>query len=276
MSYSLEQTLSSFIPTPLLNIVKEQFDNFPNYDHNPDDQVALWTSFVENIFSKYDLKLSAKKKIFDIIYKNRKIEDGPPIIWSPNSTSIKNLNLYSLMEELGIYDYNALHKWTVENKEEFWRLTIKRLSIKFDKEPEKVLAYNDCSNFEDEQEPTTQVKQNFSIESPGWLHNSLLNIVDSCFNAPPYHNAIIYRSEENPDTLNFLSYGELHSLVNRIANGLIENGFNPGDHIAIDMPMTVSNFFYILILNTYTLLDGKCCDLLSHYQSWYGCSINSR
>lgn len=248
MSYSLDQTLASFIPTPLLNIVKEQFDNFPNYEQNPEDQVSLWISFVENIFSKYDLKISAKKKIFEMIYKNRKVEDGPPIVWSPNPSNIKNLNLYSLMEELGIYDYNALHRWTVENKEEFWRLTIKRLSIKFDKEPEKVLSYDDSSNFENEQESDSQVKQKFSIESPGWIHNSLLNIVDSCFNAPTYHNAIIYRSEENPDTLNFISYGDLHSLVNRIANGLIENGFNPGDHIAIDMPMTVCKIILILIL----------------------------
>lgn len=246
MSYQLDQVLSSFIPPSHFNAVKELFDSFPNYEQNDNDQVLLWNAFVDTVFEAYPLKVSAKRKLYDLIYKTRKAESGPPIIWTPKKSTIEKANITSLMNELMIKDYRSLHRWTVENREEFWRITLKRLGIKFDRDPERVLSYSDRSGIHVDSENTDRVQDNISnytIESPGWLRNSLFNIVDSCFTSHPSHNAIVYRSEENPDMMTFVTYGELESLVNRIANGLFENGFVVGDHIAIDMPMTVCILF---------------------------------
>ena len=38
-------------------------------------------------------------------------------------------------------------------------------------------------------------------------------------------------------TLSTMTYGELNALTNRVANGLVDVGFRPGDAIAVDMPM---------------------------------------
>lgn len=244
MSTELDQVLSSFIPPSHFNTVKELFNKFPKFEERDEDQVALWKSLVDIAFERLPFKVSTKRKLFDLIYKNRKVESGPAIIWTPNKATLEQTNIYSLMKELQIKDYKTLHKWTIDNREEFWRNTLKRLNIRFDREPDRVLSFTDRSDVDIDSENTDRIQQEgphkYTVESPGWLRNSLLNIVDSCFNSHPSHNAIVYRNEDTPDSLNFVTYGELAILVNRIANGLFENGFAVGDCIAIDMPMTVS------------------------------------
>ena len=38
-----------------------------------------------------------------------------------------------------------------------------------------------------------------------------------------------------------VSYGELRALANRVANGLRDAGYRPGDAIALDLPMTAQS-----------------------------------
>ena len=41
--------------------------------------------------------------------------------------------------------------------------------------------------------------------------------------------------------LSTMTYGELNTLTNQVANGLVDVGFQPGDSIAIDMPMNAES-----------------------------------
>jgi acetyl-CoA synthetase len=77
------------------------------------------------------------------------------------------------------------------------------------------------------------------VESPQWLVGSRLNIAESCFQAPEDAPAIVFQQDEG--LLSTLTYGELRALTNRVANGLVEAGFQAGDAIAIDMPMTAES-----------------------------------
>jgi acetyl-CoA synthetase len=76
-------------------------------------------------------------------------------------------------------------------------------------------------------------------EFPQWLVDAELNIADSCFNAPDDALALVFQPEGG--ALLTITYRELNSLTNRVANALTDAGFNPGDRIAIDMPMTAES-----------------------------------
>jgi acetyl-CoA synthetase len=142
---------------------------------------------------------------------------------------VEQSHLFSLMKELNLSNYRELHHWTVENREEFWANTIHRLGVVFKTLPSEVVSFKKHST-------------SVSVESPGWLKGSKLNIADSCFLAPPTQTAIVFRDEADPQQrLRRVTFGELLALSNRIANGLVKAGFKIGDAIAIDMPMTMES-----------------------------------
>ncbi|MGK7873035.1 MAG: AMP-binding protein [Xenococcaceae cyanobacterium] len=146
---------------------------------------------------------------------------GPPPAWFPSHEQIQATNIAALMHELKIDSYPELHAWSAQNRAEFWKMMIQRLGIRF---REKYTEILDLSH---------------GVESPRWLVSARFNIVESCFQAPEDDPAIVFG--RSGDSLSTLTYGELHALTNRVANGLIDAGFHPGDAIAIDMPMTAES-----------------------------------
>ncbi len=124
------------------------------------------------------------------------------------------------MEELGIETYQELHQWSVQNKTLFWDYVFRRLGVVFEVAPREIL---DLSR---------------GVRDPGWLAGARLDITRSCFGAGPDKTAIVYGGEADDPAIETMSYGELESRVNRIASGLLEQGFVPGDAVALYMPMT--------------------------------------
>ena len=146
---------------------------------------------------------------------------GPAPAWFPSDEHIQNANITDLMRTLNLDSYEALHAWSAQNRLDFWRLMIQRLGIQFKREFTQVA---DLAR---------------GAEHPNWLVDAQLNIVDSCFNAPDNAPAIVFGQESGTRTPSYITYKALHSLTNRVANGLTDAGFNIGDAIAVDMPMTV-------------------------------------
>lgn len=144
--------------------------------------------------------------------------DGPAPAWFPSDEQVQQANITGLMRELGINSYGDFHKWSVENHASFVELMVDRLDICFSKPFETVVDLS-CG-----------------AESPQWLARATLNIADSCFGAPGNAPAIVSKSEKT--SISKLTYGELDSLSNRVANSLADAGFVAGDAIAVDMPMT--------------------------------------
>lgn len=141
-----------------------------------------------------------------------------PPAWIPSSEFIATTNIAWLMRRVGVDSYAALHEWSVHNREPFWKLAIERLGIRFE------TPYSQVADLSE------------GPESPHWLVDARLNIVDSCFADSAASPAILYQSEGG--ILKTMSAGELKALTDRIAANLVRCGFTPGDALAIFMPMT--------------------------------------
>jgi acetyl-CoA synthetase len=137
--------------------------------------------------------------------------------WVPTSQEIAATHISQLMAALQINSIEAFHRFSSENYTDFWHEMIKRLGIVF-KTP-----------------PSTLVDLQKGVESPIWLPGAKMNIADSCFQAPSHATAIVYPCQGE---LKILTFAELNTLSNRIANGLQQAGMKPQDTIAIAMPMT--------------------------------------
>lgn len=145
----------------------------------------------------------------------------PPPDWNPTPEFISTTNLAWLMQRTGVANYAELHAWSVRNREEYWRLAIERLEVRCEQSPERVMGLPD------------------GIETPSWLPGAKLNIAESCFRASPDVPAIIHQAEGG--RMAVTSYGDLRALTARVAASLRRMGFQPGDALAILMPMTAES-----------------------------------
>ena len=159
--------------------------------------------------------------LYQTVFADWDASQGPPPAWYPSEEQIKISNIAALMKELNLTSYPELHTWSVQNRAEFWEIMIRQLNIYFQEKYRQIL---DLAQ---------------GIESPQWLVGARLNIVESCFQAPPNDSAIIWQQEGG--SLSILTYGELEALTNRVANSLWNIGLTTGAHIAIAMPMTAES-----------------------------------
>ena len=137
--------------------------------------------------------------------------------WSPSPEVIKHANVTAACAELGLADYDALYRWSVTSREDYWAYVLRRLSIKFRKGPDRLLAAAS---------PTL----------PVWLPGACLNIVESCFGAGGETPAIVYSDGAGPVQATTVS--ELRDLVGRIARSLTATGVQPDDRVGVILPMT--------------------------------------
>lgn len=139
--------------------------------------------------------------------------------WYPTDDVIQSSNIYKMMRRNNIDTYPELWKWSVTEKESFWKQTVEALGIKFQKNFQEFLDLNK------------------GVVQATWLKGAEFNIVDSCFQNSPDSIALICQTEEG--RLTKVNQITLERYVNRIANGFINLGLKQGDYIAIDMPMTL-------------------------------------
>jgi acetyl-CoA synthetase len=179
---------------------------------------ACWQHLTQETLKPSD-PFAFHQLLYNTTFADWNYGNGHPPAWYPSEAEIAATHISQLMAELQISSYSDLHTWSVQHRGQFWQVMIEKLGIRF-------------------QQPYTQIVDlSQGVESPQWLVGAQLNIVESCFLAPETQTAIIFQPEGG--AIARLTYGELHSLVNRISNGLVGAGFQPGDAIAIVLPMTV-------------------------------------
>ena len=139
-------------------------------------------------------------------------------IWFPDDGDLEQSNVRRWMGELGMEKYSEFHQWTVSSRVAFWTEAIQKVGVQFNQEPTLILNDSD------------------GAAKAIWLDQARLNIVESCFSAPPTDIAILFQKPGSP--IQRQSYGELRERANRVANSLVNAGFKPGDAIAVVMPMT--------------------------------------
>jgi acetyl-CoA synthetase len=141
-----------------------------------------------------------------------------PPAWRPDPATVAAANLTALIADRGLAGYPELHRWSVEHRAEFWGAVVERLGI--------VLRTPYRTVLDDSAGP----------EQPRWLVGAELNIVESCFTAPPDRLAVVHRAG---GTMHRVTYGELWQRVDAAASGLSRLGVGEGDRVAIAMPMTL-------------------------------------
>ncbi|MFD1314388.1 AMP-binding protein [Namhaeicola litoreus] len=138
-------------------------------------------------------------------------------IWRPTSELIEKSNINKMMRSLGLSDYQAFWRWSVDQRSVFWEKTVEALQIPFKKSYDQIL---DISK---------------GVHQPIWLKGADMNIVDACFQNDPEHISVITQNEQGE--IEKISQRELLALTNQIANGFLNLALKKGDAIAIDMPM---------------------------------------
>jgi acetyl-CoA synthetase len=213
---SLEQLLNCGLETNTASAILPQVNHW---------LVSLPTARCWQRLVQYILKPCHPFALHELLYKTTfsdwDINQGQPPAWFPSPEQIQATNIAALMKELKLDSYAELHAWSAQHRAEFWEMMIKRLGICLQKSYTQIV---DLSQ---------------GVELPQWLVGARLNITDSCFQAPADNPAIIFQPEGG--ALTTWTYGELQALTNRIANGLVEAGFVPGDAIAIAMPMSAES-----------------------------------
>lgn len=175
---------------------------------------ACWSEISHTILTP-DHPFALHQLLYNTVYADWKGAAAPA--WFPTENEVEKTHIAAIMRELELDSYKAFHSWSVRHRADFWRLMIERLGIQFHRKFSEVMDVSKGDEF------------------PKWLVDAQLNIVESCFNAPSDATAIVFQSEGS--TLSTMTYGELKALINRVANGLVDVGFQPGDPIAVNMSM---------------------------------------
>jgi acetyl-CoA synthetase len=179
-----------------------------------------WQQIVQSFLTN-DFPFALHELLYETAFFDWDASLGPPPAWFPSNEQLGKTNIAALMNDLNIQSYPELHAWSVQHRAEFWDIAIQRVGIHFQQKYSQIVDLSP------------------GVESPQWLLDARLNIAESCFNAPEDSTAIIFQPEGG--SLSTMSYGELNTLSNRVANGLVEAGFEVGDAIAIAMPMTAES-----------------------------------
>jgi acetyl-CoA synthetase len=178
----------------------------------------LWSRVSHEVLSP-DIPFPAHLYLYKSIFKDWDPSQGPPPAWTPTERDIANSNIAAFTKKVGLSSVHDLHRWSVDNRAEFWGRTIESLGIKFKDRPSGV------------------VDLRRGPESPRWLPDAQLNIAESCLQAPPETPAVIHQAEGG--TVEVTTYGELDRLSNRFARGLVASGLARDASVALVMPMTL-------------------------------------
>ena len=143
-------------------------------------------------------------------------EFGPPPMWSPDADEIRMTNASHWAKQSAV-DIGELHAWTVNHREPFWSQAVERLGIEF----AQVGPVLDSSE---------------GVAHARWFPEARLNIVASCFQADAQDVAVVFQTPGQP--VQQLTYQQLRCLTNQVSNSIVAAGFQPGDAIAVFMPMT--------------------------------------
>ena len=143
------------------------------------------------------------------------------VIWEPTAEVLERANVVRLMRRLGVDDYWELVRRSSEEPEWFWPAAIEDMGIEFSSPWEQV--------YDDSRGP----------EWTTWFVGGKVNIARVCVHdwarRTPDAVAAVLRGE-NGDRREW-TYAELSQKVTRFAEALVSLGVEPGDRVAIFMPM---------------------------------------
>jgi acetyl-CoA synthetase len=141
--------------------------------------------------------------------------------WTPSPAQLEAANVARLARRLGCDDYASLHRVSVEEPERFWRAVAEDLELELARPWDRVLD------------------DTRGIEWTTWFEGARLNLATACLHAwaerTPAAPAAVFRGEDG--ARREWTFAELSRETVRIAEALVALGVEPGDRVAIYMPM---------------------------------------
>ena len=140
------------------------------------------------------------------------------VAWYPTDQYLERSRLRRFAAAHGHRDFAALHRWSVEDLDGFWRAVDRDLCLQWRTPYDGVF---DSSR---------------GIPWTTWWPGGRMNYVESALRHDPTRTAIIFEGEEGVTAR--LTYGELSAAVRKCAAGLRALGVRPGDRVGIFLPLT--------------------------------------
>ena len=143
------------------------------------------------------------------------------MLWSPTEERQKKTNLYRFMQTVNskfdknFTEYEPLHKWSIDNLENFWATFWDFADIKFS-------------------EPYTEIIDELKMPGAKWFQGARLNFAENLLRYRDDQPAIIFKGEVmEPVTI---TYAELYDEVARLTKSLKAAGVTVGDRVVGFMP----------------------------------------
>jgi acetyl-CoA synthetase len=144
------------------------------------------------------------------------------VVWTPDEATIEQANVTRLLRRAGSASYAELQRRSWEEPDWFWALCVDDLGIEFSQPWERVL--------DDSRGP----------EWATWFTGGKVSIARNCVHRwaelRPQGVAAVGRGEDG--ARREVTFAELSHDVTRLAERLVEAGVEPGDRVAIFLPMT--------------------------------------
>lgn len=148
----------------------------------------------------------------------------PSPLWRPSPERVAGANITAFsnaVSELAgarFDDYRALHRWSIENPEDFWNAVWDHAGVIASERGGTVLHDQD--------------------KMPGarWFPDAKLNFAENLLRRRDEGSAVVFRGEDRVERT--LSYAALHKEVSRLSQALRATGVRPGDRVAGYVPNT--------------------------------------
>lgn len=195
------------------------FDRYRGHEDDPDAQDRLWNELAHGLLQDPELPWDEHWRLYESVFADRDPAAGPPQAWRPDDDRTAQANLRWLMDRAGVDTYPDLHRWSVHDRAAYWQAALDRLQVPFQTPPTAVLDDTD------------------GAEDARWLPGARLSVADLCFQADPGAPAIL-AGKEGTDAITTWTFRDLKALADRVSHGLVDRGLEPGDAVALYLPMT--------------------------------------
>jgi acetyl-CoA synthetase len=146
----------------------------------------------------------------------------PEVVWTPDEATLERANVVRLMRRHGIDDYRELVARSIDDPEWFWPAAIEDMGIEFAERWREV------------------VDDSHGPEWATWFVGGKINIAWNCVHRWVVEHAAetagVFRGEDG--ARRELTFGEQSVQVTKLAEALVRLGVEPGDRVAIYLPMS--------------------------------------
>jgi acetyl-CoA synthetase len=141
-------------------------------------------------------------------------------VWKPSQHFIEQTNVWRLMQRLGFNDREAFLRFSTAEPERFWDQLMREMDVQWFTPYQRVM---DASR---------------GPEWTQWFTGGRLNIAHNCLDRWADSDRVACISEDESGETRTVTFRQLRDDANRVANGLVAQGLEPGDRVAMCMPMT--------------------------------------